>query len=167
MAFELIKDALKQSATDPLTGMIDMDVIVTGHTSSSRKRVELLVNLLKDMFQANPSEYVGKSISFDKLEPQILSNWKLDDFSNKPKEEEIREALQKLVNEGIINTFGVNKNRPMIKYLQQEGMAWWHMVQFWYLVSDSLSFRYKHIYITKSEDFSFIKHIYLQYNTTI
>jgi DNA replication licensing factor MCM4 len=39
MAFELIKEALKQSATDPSTGMIDMDVIVTGYTSASRKRV--------------------------------------------------------------------------------------------------------------------------------
>lgn len=39
MAFELIQDALKQSATDPTTGMIDMDVIVTGQTSASRKRV--------------------------------------------------------------------------------------------------------------------------------
>lgn len=96
MAFELIKDALKQSATDPTTGMIDMDVIVTGHTSSSRKRVELLVNLLKDLFQANQSDYVGKNCSFDKLEPQILANWKSDDFSNKPKEEEIKEALMKL-----------------------------------------------------------------------
>jgi DNA replication licensing factor MCM4 len=46
MAFELIKDALKQSATDPTTGMIDMDVIVTGHTSASRRRVDLLVELL-------------------------------------------------------------------------------------------------------------------------
>ena len=39
MAFELIKDALKQSATDPTTGMIDMDVLVTGQTSGFRKRV--------------------------------------------------------------------------------------------------------------------------------
>lgn len=55
MAFELIKDALKQSATDPSTGMIDMDVIVTGQTSSSRKRVEELVILIKEILQANPS----------------------------------------------------------------------------------------------------------------
>lgn len=72
MAFELIKDALKQSATDPTTGVIDMDVIVTGHTSASRRRVELLVKLLNDLFQANPSDYKGKNQSFDKLEPHIL-----------------------------------------------------------------------------------------------
>jgi DNA replicative helicase MCM subunit Mcm2 (Cdc46/Mcm family) len=87
MAFELIKDALKQSATDPTTGMIDMDVIVTGHTSSSRKRVELLVNMLKDLFKSNQSDYVGKNWTFDRLQPQILANWTLEDFSNKPKEE--------------------------------------------------------------------------------
>lgn len=39
MAYELIKDALKQSATDPMTGLIDVDVLVTGQTSTSRKRV--------------------------------------------------------------------------------------------------------------------------------
>jgi len=39
MAFELIRDALKQSAIDPETGLIDMDVIVTGSSSASKKRV--------------------------------------------------------------------------------------------------------------------------------
>jgi hypothetical protein len=30
---------MKQSAVDPTTGIIDMDIIVTGHTTASRKRV--------------------------------------------------------------------------------------------------------------------------------
>lgn len=55
MSFELIKDALKQSATDPTTGMIDMDVIVTGTSSASKKRVDSIVVLLRDLFQANQS----------------------------------------------------------------------------------------------------------------
>ena len=41
----------------------------------------------------------------------------------KPKEEDIREALQKLANEGLISIFGTNRNRPMFKYLSQEGTA--------------------------------------------
>jgi DNA replication licensing factor MCM4 len=71
-AIALVKYATQQAATDPTTGLIDMDVIVTGHTSASRRRVELLVKLLNDLFQANPSEYKGKNQSFDKLEPHIL-----------------------------------------------------------------------------------------------
>lgn len=46
-AYDLIKDALKQSATDPSTGMIDMDVIVTGQTSASKKRVDMIINIFK------------------------------------------------------------------------------------------------------------------------
>lgn len=46
-AYELIKDALKQSATDPTTGVIDMDVLVTGQTSASKKRVDVVINIFK------------------------------------------------------------------------------------------------------------------------
>lgn len=35
----MVKVATQQAATDPLTGLIDMDVIVTGKTASSRYRV--------------------------------------------------------------------------------------------------------------------------------
>jgi DNA replication licensing factor MCM4 len=37
-AINLIKVATQQAATDPTTGLIDMDVIVTGKTSASRQR---------------------------------------------------------------------------------------------------------------------------------
>lgn len=38
-AIGLMRTAIKQSATDPRTGLIDMDVIVTGRTAASRVRV--------------------------------------------------------------------------------------------------------------------------------
>lgn len=38
-AIALVKFATQQAATDPTTGLIDMDVIVTGKTSSSRRKV--------------------------------------------------------------------------------------------------------------------------------
>lgn len=66
MAFELIRDALKQSAIDPETGLIDMDVIVTGTSSASKKRIDQIFNILKDLFQANQSDFLGKKINFDK-----------------------------------------------------------------------------------------------------
>jgi DNA replication licensing factor MCM4 len=47
IAYELIKEALKQSATDPETGMIDMDVIMTGQTSSSKRRADTVVQIFK------------------------------------------------------------------------------------------------------------------------
>jgi DNA replication licensing factor MCM4 len=38
-AIALMRTAIKQSATDPRTGLIDMDVIVTGRTAASRIKV--------------------------------------------------------------------------------------------------------------------------------
>ncbi len=38
-AVSLIKNALQQSATDPRTGLIDMDMIVTGKTNYMKSRV--------------------------------------------------------------------------------------------------------------------------------
>ena len=72
----MIRDALKQSAIDPETGLIDMDVIVTGTSSASKKRVEQIVNILKDLFKANQSDFLGKKINFDKTIEYISSNYK-------------------------------------------------------------------------------------------
>jgi len=66
MAFELIRDALKQSAIDPETGLIDMDVIVTGTSSASKKRIDQIVNIMKDLFKANQSDFINKKIPFEK-----------------------------------------------------------------------------------------------------
>ncbi len=58
-----------------------------------------------------------------------MENWKIEDLSivsNKPKEEDIREALQKLEKEGVIRIFGTNKHRPNFIYtghIGQEGMG--------------------------------------------
>lgn len=64
LAYELIKDALQQSATDPETGLIDMDLLVTGHSSGSRKRVDTIINIMKDLLKANASDFMGKKNSF-------------------------------------------------------------------------------------------------------
>ena len=42
-----MKIAIQQAATDPKTGRIDMDVIVTGKTSASRQRVKDIAELIK------------------------------------------------------------------------------------------------------------------------
>ena len=76
MAFQLIQDALQQSATDPTTGMIDMDVLMTGHTSASRKRVEEVVKIMMDLFQANASDYINKKILFNTIKESIGKVWK-------------------------------------------------------------------------------------------
>jgi DNA replication licensing factor MCM4 len=41
-AVEIIRKATQHAATDPITGMIDMDAILTGKTASSRLRIQNL-----------------------------------------------------------------------------------------------------------------------------
>lgn len=42
-----MKIAIQQAATDPETGLIDMDVIVTGKTSASRQKIQKLAEKIK------------------------------------------------------------------------------------------------------------------------
>jgi DNA replication licensing factor MCM4 len=48
-AVRLIKEAMQQSATDPKTGEIDLDLITTGVSSSSKDRIKLLCEFVKQV----------------------------------------------------------------------------------------------------------------------
>jgi len=45
-AVSLIKTAMQQSATDPKTGKIDMDMITTGISASSANRIKLICDFI-------------------------------------------------------------------------------------------------------------------------
>ena len=46
-AVRLIKTAMQQSATDPTTGEIDMDIIATGISTSTTDKVKQIINIIK------------------------------------------------------------------------------------------------------------------------
>lgn len=46
-AVRLIKTAMQQSATDPTTGEIDMDIIATGISGSTSDRVKSIIDIVK------------------------------------------------------------------------------------------------------------------------
>lgn len=46
------REALKQSATDPMTGIIDVGILSTGHSISSRKRRLELVEAVKKLIES-------------------------------------------------------------------------------------------------------------------
>lgn len=52
-AVRLIKTAMQQSATDPKTGEIDMDIIATGVSATSTKRVKELSDFIKKITVSN------------------------------------------------------------------------------------------------------------------
>jgi len=59
-AVRLIKTALQQSATDPTTGEIDMNIITTGVSSTSMERIKQLSNIIKKI-QVDHKDRVRKS----------------------------------------------------------------------------------------------------------
>ncbi len=56
-AINLIKVATQQAATDPVTGLIDMDIITTGRTAATRQRVSTIATQIKEIMRANQSKY--------------------------------------------------------------------------------------------------------------
>ena len=48
-AVRLIKQAMQQSATDPRTGKINMDILTTGQTKTSAERLKLICDHLKQL----------------------------------------------------------------------------------------------------------------------
>ena len=45
-AYRLIKVATQSAATDPTTGLIDMDMIATGRTAVSKEKLRLLITFV-------------------------------------------------------------------------------------------------------------------------
>jgi len=51
-ALRLHKEAMKQSATDPSTGRIDMSILATGVSSTSRKKKDEMANAVKKILES-------------------------------------------------------------------------------------------------------------------
>ena len=56
-AINLIKVATQQAATDPHTGLIDMDIITTGRTATTKIRLTKIAEQAKELMKANLSKY--------------------------------------------------------------------------------------------------------------
>lgn len=56
-AINLIKVATQQAATDPVTGLIDMDIITTGRTAATKQRISQIATEVKELMRANQSKY--------------------------------------------------------------------------------------------------------------
>merc|ERR1712025_1380517 len=70
-AARLHREALKQSATDPLTGRIDVSILTTGQSSAGRKRRAEVAAALKDLLLKKKKT---PTINFEKLFSDFRSN---------------------------------------------------------------------------------------------
>ncbi|CAN6444280.1 unnamed protein product [Victoria cruziana] len=104
-AFRLLKVALQQSAMDPATGTIDMDLITTGVSASERLRKQNLVeaarNLITEKMQlGGPSMRIAQLL--EELRKQSTAEVHLID---------LRGALSTLMTEGFVTLHGDNVKR--------------------------------------------------------
>jgi DNA replication licensing factor MCM4 len=58
-AVRLMHVATKRAAMDPVTGLIDMDMLTTGRSQATRTMIQRFVTILKDILRANTKEFRG------------------------------------------------------------------------------------------------------------
>ena len=108
-AVRLVKAAMRQSATDPRTGQIDMDLLNTGQSMASRKRIGGLSKAITTAL----SDAKSKSMSLNDLMKEIQK------ISDVPVDvTDVREALPTLLSEeAIAIQGGLNARDPKITLL--------------------------------------------------
>ena len=111
-AVRLIRVATQQAATDPVTGVIDMDLIVTGMTTSERAKLTTISENIKNILREN-EETARKGIKHSSL---VVALKKKLDFVLTYSDFELRDALHLLEEEHLILLLG-NKKAPTIRFI--------------------------------------------------
>ena len=118
-AVNLIKVATQQAATDPVTGVIDMDLLQTGITSSSRARLSQLIDIIKNILR-DYQENARKGVKFNSLGDEVKKRVnELGQQSFNFSDFDYREALRKLEDENIVAILG-SKNMPTIRLIARD-----------------------------------------------
>ena len=118
-AVELIKIATQQAATDPVTGVIDMDMIQTGITATSRETMNKLGGMIRNVLR-DYQEVARKGVRYGSLMDEVRkkvnemgqSGFNFSGF-------EFMDALRKMEDEGVVAILG-NKNTPTIRLIAKE-----------------------------------------------
>ena len=118
-AVNLIKVATQQAATDPVTGVIDMDMLQTGITSSSRARLSQLIDIIKTILR-DYQENARKGVKYNSLGDEVKK--RVNDLGQQSfnfSDFDYRDALRKLEDENIIAILG-SKNMPTIRLIARD-----------------------------------------------
>ena len=122
----LIKTAMQQSATDPTTGEIDMDIIATGISSATSDKVGKIIELIKLVKDQHGEKFKQKGIAYGNLFDYIQKKFLESNFTGVNRnpldknvtEPELRDALRKLEDDNFINSYG-NMRNPTIRFIQE------------------------------------------------
>ncbi|VEN42706.1 unnamed protein product [Callosobruchus maculatus] len=97
-AYRLHKEALKQSATDPLSGKIDIGILTTGLSSAARKKRMELAQTVKKLIETKGSIPI---ISYPKLFDELKQSSDIQ-----VTREQFEDALKDLQDDGLIVVIG-------------------------------------------------------------
>jgi DNA replication licensing factor MCM4 len=116
-AVRLIKTAMQQSATDPTTGEIDMDIIATGISSAASDKVAKIIDIIKGIKEQHGDKFRTKGIQYVNLYEYIQNQVAKKD-GKAITEPELRDALRKLEDDNFISSFG-NMRNPTIRFISE------------------------------------------------
>merc|ERR1712151_1089335 len=118
-AVRLIRTAMQQSAVDPKTGTIDMDIIQTGITATSTERVKVICEYIKKVQRDFADKVMASGVKYsnllDFLQQKVSTDAELRDFTE-ILEQEFRDALLILEGENVISMVG-HKRKPTIRFI--------------------------------------------------
>ena len=109
-AVTLMLDATLKSATDPSTGIIDLDIITTGRSSAIKHRIDEISVHCRHILQANEAKYRKGAF----LE-NFMEEFQRTNLMKGVVREEFVEAFKLLQTNDIIAMFGANKANPQFK----------------------------------------------------
>ena len=118
-AIRLIKVATQQAATDPVTGVIDMDLISTGMATSSRVKLNELKDIIK-LILRDYAETARKGVKYSSLNDEVKK--RINEKGSNAftfSEFEYKDALRLLEDDGYISLLGSRK-APIIRLISVE-----------------------------------------------
>ena len=98
-ASRLHREALKQSATDPLSGKIDVSILTTGQSEGTRKRRLLVKNALNAVIEKRPGK--AQTLNYLKTWNELKENSDL-----MVTRDMYEDALKDLSDDGVITLTG-------------------------------------------------------------
>lgn len=107
-AVRLIKTAMQQSATDPTTGEIDMDIIATGISTATTEKVQKVKVVIKNIGTDFRDKVRKIGINYYNLNEFVEKKLREEAAGKKPtnerflQETELREALRQLEDDNVI-----------------------------------------------------------------
>ncbi|KAJ2647441.1 MCM DNA helicase complex subunit [Coemansia sp. RSA 1285] len=113
-ASRLMREALRESATDPRTGLIDLDLLTTGFAASDRRQLDAIKRETRRLLLASASSAPSDASSSNSALYQVwldrLNAQSYDPVSPRLFDQVVRE----LQTEGLINVVGSGRNMLIV-----------------------------------------------------